>query len=349
MHVYVYVHVHVYVYVHVDKGGGGRQGPVLDAHPCGTHSFRAGLSVSGAAMEAVDRRAFLQAVLGVAAGPALLACARAAGPSEPAEKAMKTVSRMPVLFVGHGSPMNAIEDNPWSRAFAALADNLPRPRAILAVSAHWYVRGTYLTVDEHPKTIHDFGGFPQPLYEVQYPAPGDPALARRVMTLVGRAEDALSSEWGLDHGTWSVLRHLQPRADVPVVQLSIDATLPAEGHLLLGRSLAALRDEGVLVMGSGNITHNLAYAMTHGFRGDLATPDWAASFDADVARAVGQHDAAWLVRALAGDNGSMSHPTPDHYLPLIYAAGAADPGDPVAFPVTGFDFGSLSMRAIRFG
>ncbi|HQR29485.1 MAG TPA: 4,5-DOPA dioxygenase extradiol [Anaeromyxobacteraceae bacterium] len=256
---------------------------------------------------------------------------------------------MPVLFVGHGSPMNAIEENEWSRGFRALAALLPRPRAILAVSAHWYVAGTFATSDERPATIHDFGGFPEPLYRIEYPAPGDPALARRAVSLVGEQRAALRGDWGLDHGTWSVLLHAYPAADVPVVQLSIDGRLPPAEHLAIGRRLAPLRDEGVLLLGSGNVTHNLRLAFTAMRTGERSTPDWARRFDADVARAVADHDHAFLVRAPESDDGRLSHPTPDHYLPLLYVAGASQPGEPVGFPIEGFDLGSLSMRSILIG
>lgn len=171
--------------------------------------------------------------------------------------------------------MNAIEDNVWSRGFAALAEDLPQPKAILAISAHWYLGGTFVTANDEPETIHDFGGFPDALYRIVYPAPGDVELARRVVDIVGPERASLSSEWGIDHGTWSVLVHLRPAADCPVVQLSIDARLAPAAHLGIGRALAPLRDEGVLIMGSGNIVHNLRHAFTAWRRGDTATPDWA--------------------------------------------------------------------------
>jgi 4,5-DOPA dioxygenase extradiol len=257
--------------------------------------------------------------------------------------------RMPVLFVGHGSPMNAIEDNEWSRGFRALAKLLPRPKTVLSVSAHWFVPGTFLTGNERPETIHDFGGFPEELYDMQYPAPGDLDLAKRVVKLLGADRASLSSEWGLDHGTWSVLHHLIPAADVPVVQLSIDQNMLPNGHLELGRALLDLRGEGVLIMGSGNITHNLRYAMSHSYSGDLSTPDWATAFDAEVAKAIEQEDGDFLTRAVEKDEGRMSHPTLDHYLPLLYTVGSANKDDSVRFPITGFDLGSLSMRAALFG
>jgi 4,5-DOPA dioxygenase extradiol len=260
---------------------------------------------------------------------------------------------MPVLFVGHGSPMNAIEDNRWSRAFRSLGEALPKPSAILSISAHWFVPGTFLTGNDKPETIHDFGGFPQPLYEVQYPAPGQPDLAKRIADMLskGRPPNAatIRNDWGLDHGTWSVLVHFRPDADCPVLQLSIDRRLPPAEHLALARSLAPLREQNVLILGSGNMTHNLRHAVLSMQSGDESTPEWASRFDAETTRAVEQHDADYLLRALDTDAGRMSHPTPDHYLPLIYALGASSPDDAVQFPITGWDLGSLSMRAIRWG
>ena len=282
-----------------------------------------------------------KSAFGLSSGP------RAAGQDE-TERA-RPEKRMPTLFVGHGSPMNAIEDNVWSRGFKAMAALLPRPRTVLSVSAHWFVRGTFLTGNEQPETIHDFGGFPDELFAMQYPAAGDPALADRVARLLGGRRAEVRLDWGLDHGTWTVLHHLIPAADVPVVQLSVDGDLAPEGHLEIGRALAPLRDEGVLIMGSGNVTHNLRFAMSSAARGDRSTPPWAARFDADVGRAVGQHDGLFLASAVRGDDGRLSHPTLDHYLPLLYPLGASDARDEVATLASGFDLGSLSMRSILFG
>lgn len=272
-------------------------------------------------------------------------------PSQPAPGSTGATRppRMPVVFVGHGNPMNAIEDNAWSRGFRDLGRALPRPEAILAVSAHWYVDGTFATADERPGTIHDFYGFPDQLSRVQYPAPGDPALARRVAGLLGARRAGTSAAWGLDHGTWSVLVHLRPAADVPVVQLSIDGRLAPAEHLAIGRALAPLRDEGVLVMGSGNVVHNLRHAFGAAQRGDTRTPEWARELDLGVARALERHDADHLVHALASEAGRLSHPTPDHYLPLLYVAGASGDDDPVRFPIEGFDMASLSMRSVVLG
>jgi 4,5-DOPA dioxygenase extradiol len=258
--------------------------------------------------------------------------------------------RMPVLFVGHGSPMNAIEDNRWSRGFAALGEQLPRPVAILAISAHWYVDGTYLTADALPETIHDFGGFPGELYEIEYPAPGKVELAERVRSMLGGERASLDDDRGLDHGTWSVLRRMYPDAEVPVVQLGIDRRLEPRQHFELARSLGELRDGGVLILGSGNIVHNLHDAFARKHRGDDQTPAWAQRFDDAVARALEQHDTRRLLKLWPEtDDGRMAHPTPDHWLPLIYALGASDVDDPVSFPFEGFDWGSLSMRGVLFG
>jgi 4,5-DOPA dioxygenase extradiol len=261
---------------------------------------------------------------------------------------MTAMTRMPVLFVGHGSPMNAIVDNAWSRGFQQLGRDLPTPRAILSVSAHWYVPGTLLTASPEPETIHDFGGFPQELFEIEYPARGSAELARRVAGLLEARAARLADDWGLDHGTWSVLHHLRPAADVPVVQLSIDRRLPPADHLAIGRALAPLRDEGILVMGSGNITHNLRHAFRSLQTGDTTRPAWAFDFDRDVSAALEQRDHAHLVSAIESDAGRASHPTIDHYLPLLYAAGASEPGDRISFPIEGWDLGSLSMRSVRF-
>jgi 4,5-DOPA dioxygenase extradiol len=193
-------------------------------------------------------------------------------------------ARLPTIFFGHGSPLNALETNDYTRAWRALGETLPRPRAIVAVSAHWYLPGTRVTTMAQPRTIHDFGGFPRELYEVSYPAPGEPALARRLADLLQPVQVTLDHEWGLDHGTWSVLKHVYPEADVPVVQLSIDATQPPAFHHELGAKLASLRDEGVLIIGSGNVVHNL---QLYAWRRRVVEPfDWAVRFDARVREAI---------------------------------------------------------------
>jgi 4,5-DOPA dioxygenase extradiol len=261
---------------------------------------------------------------------------------------MAASARMPALFFGHGNPMNAIQDNAFTEGWAAIGRSLPRPRAILCVSAHWYPPATLVTAMAAPRTIHDFGGFPRPLYEVRYPAPGDVLLARRVQELLSPVSVGLDEAWGLDHGTWSVLCHVFPDAGVPVVQLSMDETRAASFHYDLGRRLAPLRDEGVLVMGSGNLVHNLhAYAWGR----KLVEPfDWAVRFEANARALMRTGDHGPLVEYDAlGKDALLSVPTPDHYLPLLYVLGTQHPGEPVTFPVEGVDGGSVSMLSVRIG
>lgn len=258
--------------------------------------------------------------------------------------------RMPVLYVGHGSPMNAIEDNQWSRGYGKLRDLVPRPAAILAISAHWYVKGAYLTANTQPPTIHDFGGFPRALYEIEYPAPGHPEFAESVRELLGSDRVKLTDDWGLDHGIWTVLRWMYPEADIPVVQLSIDRRLDVRHHFEIGRALAELRANHILIMTSGNIVHNLHDAFRQMQSGTAITPGWAHRFDADVKRALLARNIEALLSMYPDTaDGRLAHPTPDHWLPLIYAVGAASRKDPVSFPSEGFDLGSLSMRNIIFG
>jgi 4,5-DOPA dioxygenase extradiol len=256
---------------------------------------------------------------------------------------------MPALFFGHGNPMNAIEENAYTRAWSAIGASLPRPKSILAVSAHWYPPATLVTALERPRTIHDFGGFPRRLYELSYPAPGDLALARRVANLLAPgAEVGMDDRWGLDHGTWAVLIHAFPKADVPVVQLSIDETQPAAFHYAIGQRLAPLRDEGVLVIGSGNLVHNLhSYAWG---RHAVEPFDWAVRFESR-ARALmlaGDHQPLIDYESL-GRDAMLAAPTPDHYLPLLHVLGTQRKGDPVTFPVEGIDGGSVSMLAVKIG
>jgi 4,5-DOPA dioxygenase extradiol len=255
---------------------------------------------------------------------------------------------MPVVFFGHGSPMNAIQSNAWTEAWNRLGAAMRRPRAILSVSAHWYVPGTAVTAMPAPRTIHDFGGFPRELYRVAYPAPGDAVLASRVQSLLAPTPVDLDGDWGLDHGTWSVLRHVFPDADVPVVQLGIDETQPPAFHYELGRRLASLRDEGVLVIGSGNLVHNL-HAYGWG-RHSMEPYDWAVRFE-KVTRDLlqsGEHAPLVAYESL-GRDALLCVPTPDHYLPLLYVLGLRGQGEAVSFPVEGFDGGSISMLSVRFG
>jgi 4,5-DOPA dioxygenase extradiol len=257
--------------------------------------------------------------------------------------------RLPAVFLGHGNPMNALQQNAWTRAWAALGAGLaPRPRAVLAISAHWYIAGTAVTAMTAPRTIHDFGGFPRELFAVRYPAAGDPALAGRVTELLAPLPVERDQSWGLDHGTWSVLCHVFPEADVPVVQLSIDGTQPPAFHYELGTRLRPLRDEGVLILGSGDVVHNLeAYAWG---RHPAQPYDWALRFESTVCERLVAGDYASLINYSAfGNDALLSVPTPEHYLPLLYVLGTSVPGEFVTFPTEGIDGGSVSMLAVRFG
>src|SRR5690349_1212032 len=239
---------------------------------------------------------------------------------------------LPAIFFGHGNPMNAVLENGYTNAWSRIGRTIPKPKAILSVSAHWFVSETGVTIATSPKTIHDFGGFPRELFQVQYPAPGDPNLARRVQKLLAPLEVKLDNSWGLDHGTWSVLRHVYPDADIPVVQLSIDESQPPAFHYGLGRLLRPLREEGILLIGSGDVVHNLhAYAWG---RHPAEPFDWALRFEAKARELMlqGDHHALVDYEAL-GRDAELSIPTPDHYLPLLYVLGASDEGDAVTFPV----------------
>ena len=257
------------------------------------------------------------------------------------------MQKMPVLFVGHGSPMNAIENNSFTEKLSDLSARLPRPEGGVAwCRRHWVTTGSHvLEVSDRPKTIHDFYGFPRPLYEVQYPAPGAPVEAER---LAANPEIVPDDEWGLDHGSWSVLRHMYPKADVPAFQLSLDERRSFKEHLELGREIASLRERGVLILGSGNIVHNLRRLDWNDPHGAY---DWAVEFDARVKSAVDSHDGAALAEPQKWGDALLAtaHPSVEHYLPLLYCMGSTDQRDAVSYPYEGFDFGSISMRAILFG
>jgi 4,5-DOPA dioxygenase extradiol len=252
---------------------------------------------------------------------------------------------MPVLFVGHGSPMNAIEDNEFSRAWEQVAKALPKPKAILCISAHWETAGTRVTAMEHPPTIHDFGGFPQELYDLSYPAPGSPALAQLIQATVKKATIGLDQSWGLDHGTWSVLRQMFPAADVPVVQLSLDRTREPAHHYELAKDLRALRDRGVLIVGSGNMVHNLRLLVFQD-----GAYDWATEFDETLKQLIlsGDHDPIVHYHKL-GAAAARSVPTNEHYLPLLYVLAQQQPGEQVRFFAEGVTLGAISMRSVWIG
>lgn len=256
---------------------------------------------------------------------------------------------MPAIFFGHGNPMNALLQNPYTEGWARIGREIsPRPMAILCVSAHWYIPETAVTAMEQPRTIHDFGGFPRELFEVRYPAGGSPELAKRVQELLAPVAVRSDTRWGLDHGAWAVLCHVFPDAGIPVVQLAIDETQPAEFHYRLAQKLSPLRDEGILICGSGNLVHNL-HAYSWGKR--VVEPyDWALRFEQAARRLVLDGDHAPLVAYESlGKDALLAAPTPEHYLPLLYILALQREGEKISFPVEGFDGGSISMLSVRIG
>lgn len=258
-------------------------------------------------------------------------------------------SRMPALFLGHGSPMNALEENIYTEAWRELGETLPRPKAIVAVSAHWYTRGTAVTAMEKPRTIHDFGNFPQALFDTQYPAPGSPDLAIAVAEALAPCEVRLDREWGFDHGSWGVLIKMYPEADIPVVQLSIDGTKPPAYHFELGRKLAALREQGIMIVASGNVVHNLRMVS---WQGEAEPYAWATSFNEYVRENLnweGEAEQHPLVNFMQHEGAELSNPTPEHYLPLLYILGARLPGEAVSVPIEGIEMASLSMLSVQVG
>ncbi len=257
---------------------------------------------------------------------------------------MTLVQKMPVLFIGHGSPMNAIEDNAFTRVLVKLSATLPAPKAVCVVSAHWVTRGSQVLTAEHPRTIHDFFGFPQPLYEVQYPAPGAPEEAKRLALEHHLLSD---HQWGLDHGAWSVLRHIYPKADVPVFQLSLDHQRTFAEHIALGRELQGLRERGVLILGSGNLVHNLHRINWE--MGNSAFP-WAQEFDAKVKEAITRRDVESLREPDRWGSALLAeaHPTLEHYAPILYCLGSTDEQDSVTYPYEAIEFGTISMRMVLF-
>lgn len=254
---------------------------------------------------------------------------------------LKSSERMPLLFIGHGSPMNAIEDNVFSRKWVELGKQLPHPQAILSISAHWLTTGTKVTAMEKPRTIHDFGGFPEELFRQEYPAPGSPEIA---LSITGMSHEPLIGQdqsWGLDHGTWSVLNPMFPLADIPVLQLSIDYSKPPEYHFNLAKQLSKLRENGVLVIGSGNMVHNLNM-----LRFDEKIPDWSEQFDAQITHWIEEGNDQSIIRFQElGSLAKMAHPTFDHFLPLLYVLGMKSKSDESEFFNTGFQLGSISMRS----
>ncbi len=261
--------------------------------------------------------------------------------------AMEHTAQMPLLFLGHGSPMNAIEENEFVKGFRNAGKNIPAPSAILCVSAHWETAGTFITAMEHPKTIHDFGGFPKELYDVQYPAPGNPQLAKETKELIKKTTAGLDEKWGLDHGCWSVVKHLYPDANIPVLQLSIDYRQTPQYHYELAKELAALRKKGVLIIGSGNLVHNLRMVAWDKLHESYAY-DWAAEASDKMKKFISSGDHQQLINFRSqGKAFDLAIPTPEHYLPLLYILGLKEEKDKLSFfndkPVAG----SLTMTSVK--
>jgi 4,5-DOPA dioxygenase extradiol len=258
----------------------------------------------------------------------------------------ETGGTMPLLFTGHGSPMNGIEDNIFSESWQKLGKDIPLPKAVLCISAHWFTRGTFVTAMEKPQTIHDFGGFPKELFDVQYPAPGDPALAKETAGLIRTTTVELDHEWGLDHGTWSVIRRMYPDANIPVLQLSIDYSKGPQFHYELARELSSLRKKGVLIVGSGNMIHNLRIldwnSPTSGY-------DWAEEMNDTFKRLITANDHKPLINFEGlGQAAKLSIPTAEHYLPLLYILGLKEEKDNISFFNDNLTMGSISMTSVKF-
>lgn len=297
----------------------------------------------------MDRKTFLKLMVPlVAAGP-LTAAAMKLNALKNMTAPLGNTAKMPVLFLGHGSPMNAIEDNEFVTGFRNMAKGIPKPNAILCVSAHWETRGTFVTAMQNPPTIHDFGGFPKALFDVQYPAPGSPALAQQTKSLITTTEVGLDDKWGLDHGAWSVIKHLYPHADIPVIQMSIDYSQTPQYHYELAQQIKSLREKGVLIIGSGNIVHNLGkveWSRLH----EIFGYDWAIEANEQMKKFIldGNHKELINFRA-QGKAFDLAIPTPEHYLPLLYALALQDSNEEVKFFNDKAVAGALTMTSLQIG
>lgn len=257
---------------------------------------------------------------------------------------------MPALFLGHGSPMNAIEENEFVNGFRQVAKSIPKPRAILCISAHWETPGTFVTSMEWPKTIHDFGGFPKALFDVQYPAPGSPKLAEETRQAITKTKVELNETWGLDHGAWSVIKHLYPKADIPVVQMSIDYRKPAAYHYELAKELAQLRRKGILIIGSGNMVHNLGMVAWDKLNTDNYGFDWAIEASDKMKKFIlSDNHKALIDFGLQGKSFQLAIPTPEHYIPLLYTLGLKDKNEKVSLFNDKAVGGSLTMTSVKLG
>ncbi|GGH63202.1 4,5-DOPA dioxygenase extradiol [Filimonas zeae] len=261
---------------------------------------------------------------------------------------LAATERMPVLFLGHGSPMNAIDHNPFTEGFEKAGAGIPRPKAILCISAHWETKGTFVTAMEKPQTIHDFGGFPKALFDVQYPAPGSPELAKSTQGIITSTPVGLNYDWGLDHGCWSVVKHLYPKADIPVIQMSIDYTKPAAWHYALGKELAALRRKGILIVGSGNTVHNLRMVAWDKMQVPNYGYDWAITANEKMKQMITNSDHTSLIQFdKQGQEFKLSIPTPEHYLPLLYTLGLQEKDEKSSIFNDAMVAGSLNMMSVK--
>lgn len=261
----------------------------------------------------------------------------------------KKTEKMPVLFVGHGNPMNAIEENEFVEGFRKISKQIPKPNAIICISAHWETKGTFVTAMDFPKTIHDFGGFPKELYEVEYPAPGNPELAKETQKIITKSEIGLTQQWGLDHGAWTVIKHLYPNADVPVIEMSIDYTKDAKYHYELAKELSGLRKKGILIIGSGNIVHNLRLVAWDKINENYGY-DWAIEANDTVRKSIINRDFEKIVHyKTLGRAFDLSVPSPEHYLPLLYALALAESNEEISIFNDKAIAGSLSMTSYKIG
>jgi 4,5-DOPA dioxygenase extradiol len=296
-------------------------------------------------MQEMKRKQFIRSLVNGAIGMTTLSAFR-----KFTDDLQEQEQLMPVLFVGHGSPMNGIEDTEFTRRWTQMAKEIQTPKAVLVVSAHWFTHGTKITAMDFPETIHDFGGFPQALFDVQYPAPGHPALAKETASLIHSAHVELDHDWGLDHGTWTIVRHMYPEANIPVLQLSIDFTKGPQYHYDLAKELYALRKKGVLIIGSGNMVHNLGLVAWNRLNDVGYAYDWALKMN-DMFKSLiqdGDHKALMNYSAL-GKEALLAIPTPEHYLPLMYTLGLKGSKDPIAFFNDKVVGGSLTMTSVKFG
>lgn len=293
----------------------------------------------------MNRKQFLQAMAALPGGAYMMNMKELAGMVKPFST---TTQQMPVLFLGHGSPMNAIEENEFVQGFRQVGKEIPKPNAIICISAHWETKGTFVTAMEKPRTIHDFGGFPPALYQVQYPAPGSPALAKETAELITTTTTGLDQTWGLDHGAWSVIKHLYPAADVPVIQMSLDYTKAPQYHYELAKELAALRKKGVLIIGSGNLVHNLRMVAWDKLNVPDFGYDWALEARAKMNEYILSNNHKPLINyAEQGRAFQLAIPSPDHYLPLLYTLALKQEGEQISLFNDKAVAGSLSMTSVK--